>query len=216
MRETELYPPLKTFLQGQGYEVKGEIGPADLVAMRPGEDPVVIELKTGFSLSLFHQCIARQAVSDTVYMAVPRSPGKRFARALKDNVALARRLGLGVITVRLSDGLVEVHADPGPYAPRKSPRKTQALLREFARRRGDPTQGGATRTGLVTAYRQDARAIAAYLAEHGPSKGAVVAKSTGVIHATRMMRDNHYGWFEKIDLGTYQLTDAGHSNLSKG
>ncbi|KZZ62457.1 DUF2161 family putative PD-(D/E)XK-type phosphodiesterase, partial [Sulfitobacter sp. HI0129] len=143
-RETDLYPPVKAFLEDQGYVVKSEVGPADVMALRGAEPPVIVELKTGFSLTLFHQCLARLAVAEDVYMAVPRQTGKRFLKALKDNTALARRLGLGLITVRLSDGLVEVHCDPGPYAPRKSARKSGRLLREFARRQGDPNDGGQT------------------------------------------------------------------------
>ena len=118
-RETDLYPPIKAFLEDQGYVVKAEVGAADVVAVRGTEPPVVVELKLGFSLALFHQCLARLKVSDDVYLAVARQPGKRFAKSVKDNVTLARRLGLGLITVRLSDGLVEVHCDPGPYVPRQ-------------------------------------------------------------------------------------------------
>lgn len=209
MRETELYPPIKSFLEGQGYEVKSEIGAVDVVALRGGEAPVVVEMKTGFALTLFHQCIARQAVTDDVYLAVPRLTGKRFARSLKENVILARRLSLGVITVRLSDGLVEVHCDPGPYKPRKSKKRQNALLREFAKRKGDPNEGGQTRAGLITAYRQDATKIALYLFEAGASKGAEVARETGVVNATRIMRDDHYHWFEKVATGVYGLTSAG-------
>ncbi|AEI94683.1 MULTISPECIES: DUF2161 domain-containing phosphodiesterase [Roseobacter] len=209
MRETELYPPIKSFLEGQGYEVKSEIGAVDVVALRGGEAPVVVEMKTGFALTLFHQCIARQAVTDDVYLAVPRLTGKRFARSLKENVTLARRLSLGVITVRLSDGLVEVHCDPGPYKPRKSKKRQNALLREFAKRKGDPNEGGQTRAGLITAYRQDATKIALYLFEAGASKGAEVARETGVVNATRIMRDDHYHWFEKVATGVYGLTSAG-------
>ena len=117
MRETELYPPVKAFLERQGYDVKGEIGAADVVALRDGADPVIVELKTGFSLSLLHQAVARLAVTDIVYVCVPRP---RSAKALTANIKLCRRLGLGVLTVRLSDGHLEVHCDPGPYAPRKS------------------------------------------------------------------------------------------------
>ncbi|GLQ27629.1 hypothetical protein GCM10007927_24320 [Sulfitobacter pacificus] len=208
-RETDLYPPIKSFLEDQGYVVKSEVGAADIVAIRGAEPPVVVELKLGFSLALFHQCIARMKVSDEVYLAVARMPGKRFAKAVKDNTALARRLGLGLITVRLADGLVEVHCDPGPYAPRKSAKRQAQLLREFARRQGDPNDGGQTRAGLVTAYRQDALRLAVYLFEVGASKGADVAKETGVQHATRMMRDNHYGWFEKVEKGVYGLTQSG-------
>lgn len=208
-RETDLYPPIKAFLEDQGYVVKSEVGAADVVAVRGAEAPVVVELKLGFSLALFHQCIARLKVTDDVYLAVARQPGKRFAKAVKDNTALARRLGLGLITVRLNDGLVEVHCDPGPYAPRKVAKKQKQLLKEFARRQGDPNDGGQTRAGLVTAYRQDALKLAVYLFEVGASKGADVAKETGVGRATTMMRDNHYGWFEKVETGVYGLTPVG-------
>ena len=171
-RETDLYPAIKAFLEDQGYVVKAEVGAADVVAVRGAEPPVVVELKLGFSLTLFHQCIERLKISDDVYMAVARQPGKRFARSLKVNTAMARRLGLGLMTVRLTDDLVEVHCDPGPYAPRKNTRRQGQLLREFARRQGDPNDGGQTRAGLVTAYRQDALKCAVYLYEIGASKAA--------------------------------------------
>lgn len=211
--ETELYPPVKAYLEGQGYEVKAEVGAADIVACRDAEDPVIVELKTGFTLSLFHQAIERQAVTDAVYVAVARGPGKRFQSALKSNLKLARRLGIGLITVRLADGFVEVHADPGPYEQRKSKPRKERLLREFARRVGDPNTGGSTRVTLVTAYRQDAIRCAAHLAESGPSRGAEVAKATGVARATRMMADDHYGWFERVERGVYGLTPKGREAL---
>lgn len=215
MKETELYPPVKTLLESQGYAVKSEIGPADVMGLRGSEDPVIVELKTGFSLSLFHQAVARQAITDRVYVAVPRKTGKPFLRALKENKALCRRLGLGLITVRLSDGHTEIHLDPAPYQPRKSKPRTSRLLREFARREGDPNQGGAARNShLITAYRQDALRIAAHLLEHGASKGADVARATGVARATEMMRNDHYGWFENVDRGVYRLTPNGVKALA--
>ena len=108
IKETDLYQPIKRMLEGQGYLVKGEIGAADVVAVRGDEVPVIVELKTGFALSLFHQGIARQAITDAVYLAVPRGPGRQFLKALTDNKALCRRLGLGLITVRIEDGFVDV------------------------------------------------------------------------------------------------------------
>jgi len=210
-RETELYAPVKALLQAQGYQVKAEIGAADLVALRDGQEPVIVELKLGFSLALLHQAVARLALSDLVYVAVPRPKGRR---ALRDNLALCRRLGLGVIVVRPGDGAVEVLADPGPYAPRKSKPRKARLLREFARRQGDPNDGGATRHGLVTTYRQDALRCALYLAEYGASRGAAVKRDTGVAAATRIMADDHYGWFNRIDRGVYGLSDAGRRGLA--
>ncbi len=212
-RESDLYAPVKAFLVAQGYEVKGEVGAADLVALRSGEDPVVVELKLRITLALYHQAVARLSVTDQVYIAVPRPKGAQARRMLKDNIALCRRLGLGLLTVR-GDGTVEPHCDPGPYAPRKNRQKKARLLREFARLRGDPNAGGATRHGIVTGYRQDALACAAHLAEHGPCRGRDVAAATSVARATTLMRDNHYGWFEKVDKGVYALTEAGRAGLT--
>ncbi len=210
--EQDLYPPVKALLERQGYTVKGEVGPADVMARRGDEPPVIVELKLRFSLSLFHQAVARQSVTDLVYIAVPRPTGRTARGALRDNLSLCRRLGLGLITVR-ADGRAEVHCDPGPYAPRKSKKRSARLLREFDRLQGDPNAGGATRHGIVTAYRQDALRCAAHLAEHGAQKGAVVAGATGVTNATRLMADNHYGWFERVEKGIYRLTEAGAQGL---
>ena len=205
MRETALYQPIKKFLQARGYEVKAEIGPADVVAVRGKEPPVIVELKTAFSLALFHQAVERLAISDTVYVAVAWRKGRGFYKALLRNQKLCRRLGLGLITVRLSDGLVTVNLDPAPYAPRKSKRRQSQLLGEFTRREGDPNVGGTTRRKIVTAYRQDALRCARWLAENGPTKAALVARLTGVERARKIMADNHYGWFERVTTGVYSL-----------
>ena len=212
LTESSLYPPVKAMLELQGYTVKGEVGAADVVAVRGDEPPVIVELKLTISLALYHQAVRRLAVSDLVYIAVPRPTGKTARRTLKDNKALCRRLGLGFITVR-TDGKVEVLCDPGPYAPRKSRKRKDRLLREFERLQGDPNEGGATRHGIVTGYRQDALRCAAHLATNGPTKGAEVARATGVPKATRIMADNHYGWFERVSIGIYAITDKGSEGL---
>lgn len=211
--ETELYAPVKQMLEGQGYVVKGEVGAADIVAVRGDEEPVIVELKTGFSLTLFHQAVARLSMSDTVYIAVPRGRGKPFLRALKNNKNLCKWLGLGLITVRLKDGFVETHLDPVPYVPRKSKMRKGRLLREFTRRVGDPNTGGSAKVAMVTAYRQDALRCIWFLARNGASKGAAVAKGSGVDVATRMMAEDHYGWFERVERGVYNLTPKGRQAL---
>ncbi|GHE97901.1 hypothetical protein GCM10016455_18160 [Aliiroseovarius zhejiangensis] len=210
--ETDLYAPVKSWLEQAGYEVKSEVGPADVVALRAGQPPLIVELKAGFSLTLLQQAVARQAISDLVYVAVPRWSGKSGWRAFKGNVGLCKRLGVGVLSVRLKDGFVQVHTDPGPFQPRKSKVKSARLLSEFTRRDGDPNTGG-TNGKVVTAYRQDAERLAACLAKEGPMKGAALAKATGVKTATRMMAINHYGWFERVERGVYGLTPEGRSAL---
>ena len=206
--ETALYAPVKLWLEGLGYEVKAEVGAADVVALRGEEDPVVVELKTGFSLTLLQQAVARQAVTDQVYVAVPRWSGKAGWRAFKGNVGLCKRLGVGVLSVRLADGYVQAHCDPAEFRPRKSKTRRAALMKEFRAREGDPNQGG-TRGQVMTAYKQDALRCVACLAEHGPTRGAQVARLTGVVRATRIMADNHHGWFFRVARGMYALSDAG-------
>ena len=134
-------------------------------------------------------------------------------KALKANVKLARRAGLGVLTVRLRDGHVEVLADPGPYAARQSKKKKTRLLRAFERLQGDPNDGGATRHGIITGYRQDALRCARFLAVHGPSKGAKVKEWAEVPQATRILAADHYGWFTRVSRGVYDLTDLGRKGL---
>ncbi len=211
MRETDLYAPIKEYLVGQGYDVKAEIKDCDLVAVRGDEPPVIVELKLNLSLALLLQGVDRQGITDAVYVAVPAGKGRRWYSTVKDAVKLCRRLGLGLISVRLhsSAPVVEVHADPGPYQPRKSkPRKT-ALLREFARRTGDPNKGGQVGRPIVTAYRQDALRIAGSLAIDGPQSPAVLAKSLGVSKAGSILQKDHYGWFERVSRGVYSLGPKG-------
>ena len=44
---------------------------------------------------------------------------------------------------------------------------------------------------------------------HGPTKAAEVARAAGVQRATRLMRDDHYGWFERVSRGVYTLSPKG-------
>ncbi len=205
--ETDLYAPVKAWLEAQGHTVKGEVGAADVVARR--EDALlIVELKLGFSLVLLQQAVARQAMCDLVYVAVPRWRGKAGWRAFKGNIGLCRRLGLGVLSVRPETGEVQEHAAPGPFQPRKMPSKRARLEREFDTRSGDPTPGG-TNGQVMTSYRQDALTCVAYLSGAGATKAAVVARETGVARARQIMADNHHGWFMRASRGIYALSAAG-------
>ncbi|MEM9048873.1 MAG: DUF2161 family putative PD-(D/E)XK-type phosphodiesterase [Pseudomonadota bacterium] len=211
MKETDLYPPIKAYLEGQGYSVKAEIGACDVMAMRGAEPPVIIELKRRMSLALILQATARQTLFDHVYIAVPEGKATRS----RDIQRLCRRLGLGLLTLPVAadgalqkDGRVTAWLDPGPYTPRKRAARAGRLLREFERRVGDPNLGGSRGTRM-TAYRQEALNCAAYLATHGPTSGQDVAAATGVPRATRMMYQDHYGWFERVATGIYALSPKG-------
>lgn len=211
MREADLYPDLKAFLEGQGYEVKAEIGACDVMALRAADPPVIVEMKLTFSLALVLQGVARQALFDTVYLAVP-APKKGWPARYGDVVALCRRLGLGLLVVAPGQG-VEAHLDPGPYRPRQNAARAGRLLREFQRRVGDPNEAGTTGVKRMTAYRQDALRCLVRLVD-GPLKGAEVARLSGVARATALMRADHYGWFQRQEKGVYGLTPRGQAALA--
>ncbi|MDO8884996.1 DUF2161 family putative PD-(D/E)XK-type phosphodiesterase [Pseudotabrizicola sp.] len=210
MKESDLYPPVKAFLEAQGYTVKAEVGAVDVMACRDSDPPLIVELKTALNLALILQGVARQGLFDHVYLAVPQ-PAK-WTHRYRDLTVLLRRLGLGLLTVR--DGLVEPHLDPAPYQPRKNVAKAGRLLREFHKRQGDPNIGGTTGIKRVTAYRQDAMRLAAALG--GMPEGtspAALAKATGIARAAAILRANHYGWFDHPAKGRYTLSSAGQAAL---
>lgn len=209
--ETTLYPAVKTFLQAQGFVVKGEIGGCDVVAVRPGEPPllVVCELKLGLSLELLLQCVDRLGAADAVWLAVPktRRGRDRDRRAVK----LCRLLGFGLLTVT-SGGVVEVLADPEPYRPRRDAKRRARLLREHGSRRGDPMSGGSVGREVMTAYRQRALGCAEALRAGEATTRTLAAV---VPDAPIIMLRNVYGWFERVRRGCYRLTPAGIAALDR-
>ena len=208
VRETELYAPVKRFLEAQGYVVKGEVRECDIVALRGDEPPVIVELKTAFSLALVLQGVDRQAVTDAVYLAFP--PPKR--RQLGDVTKLCRRLGLGILLV--TDRSVEALVDPAPYQPRKSAQRKGRLLKEFAHRVGDPNTGGSARSPRITAYRQDALRCIAYLGEAGPAPVKDIRAVTQVGRTSGILQRDVYGWFSRQTRGVYALSPKGEAALS--
>ena len=212
MKEADLYPDLKAFLEAQGFEVKAEIGACDIMAKRNDEPPVIVEMKLSFNLALVLQGVARQTLFADVYLAVP-APKKAWPQRYRDIVGLCRRLGLGLLVVTPGQG-VEAHLDPGPFQPRRNGARAGKLLREFQRRVGDPNQGGTTGIKRMTAYRQDALRCLASVAD-GPLKAAEVAKRAGVAKAASLMRADHYGWFDRVSLGVYALSPKGLAALGE-
>lgn len=220
MKETDLYQPVKAYLESQGYEVKAEVCACDVVGVRGDEPPVIVELKTGFTLPLVLQGIDRLAVSDQVYLAFAASKvvakNSLWGKNHKEIKKLCRRLGLGLICVHLgkgTDAFVEVHLDPLPYTPRKNTKRKARLLREFELRVGDPNEGGVTRRSIITAYRQDALRCLKHLHQNGPTKLADLRTATSVARASGILQNDHYGWFERVERGTYQATPKGEAAL---
>ena len=214
MSEVELYGPIKRFLEAQGYIVKGEIGACDIVAVRGDEGPVVVELKESLSLALILQAVDRLTISDAVYIAFRTGKGHSasWRSRTKQVKSLLRRLGLGLLTVSARGNVVPV-LDPAPYRTRSNVSRRERLLREFAERVGDPEAGGSASRQRLTAYRQDALRCARELAGAGVLKLSCIRERAGVPRAGPILRDNHYGWFERVRTGHYELSPKGRRDL---
>jgi len=215
MKEVDLYPPLKSYLEVQGYEVKGEILNCDVVALREGDSPIIIELKLSLNMTILLQAVDRMNLSNTIYIGVPKGLAVLKKRR-KQIIKLLRMMGLGLIIIdtRAKIGGIDVLCDPGEYKPRQIKRKTQRLLKEFQERVGDPNMGGSNmKRGLMTAYRQKALAISQYLLTHGASKASVVAKSLEEPKTRAILYDNVYGWFDRLGKGIYTISPRGNSEL---
>ena len=211
--ESALYRPVKRFLQRLGFEVKGEIGECDLVALKGDLPPVVVigELKLSFNLELVLQGVDRSASCDEVWLAV-RASARGRERVRDPRVRkLCRLLGFGLLGVH-SRGQVEVLVEPGPWRPRRDNRNRSRLVLEHRRRVGDPVLGGSTRQPIMTAYRQCALACAAALAE-GPRRTRDLR--TMLPEAPKILLHNVYGWFMRVERGCYELTTAGRAALRR-
>ncbi len=214
--ECDLYPAVKAFLQKQGYLVKGEVGGCDVVGTRAGEPPVIVELKLAFSLSLLLQGVDRLSLTDRVYLAVAR-PGRRtpgISVYRRDVRLLCRRVGLGLLTVGPAAD-VEVLLDPVPYRPRLRRRRLARLLGEHARRAGDPTRGGVTRTPIMTAYRQEALRCALLIGRGEPATLRALRETGLVPNASSILQRDVYGWFERVQRATYRVTARAKDDMAR-
>lgn len=215
-RESDLYPPVKRFLEAAGFAVRAEVGRCDIVAVKD-ETMIAVELKLAFGLPVIHQAVDRQAVADLVYVGVARPAGttarRGWERRLPAAVRLCRLLGLGLLSV--GGGRVTVHADPGPYRPRRRPAERKRLLGEFMGRSGDHNRAGATKVPVVTAYREDALRCADLLAARGPLAVAEIRRLSRVERAGTILLRDVYGWFERSGRGVYGLGPGGHEALRR-
>jgi hypothetical protein len=211
--ETTLYFPIKRFLEGMGFEAKGEVCGCDVVALDKGVPASVIiaELKLAFTLELLLQAVDRLPACDDVWLAVraSRRGGGRESDARVRR--LCRLLGFGLLTVSAT-GNVEIIVEPGPWRPPRDPKRRSRIVEEHKKRWGDPALGGSTRRPIMTAYRQQALDCARALAV---SPGRPRDLKATAPDAPKILQRNVYGWFARIERGRYGLTDLGRAALAR-
>lgn len=209
--ETSLYSPVKRFLEGLGFEVKGEVCSCDIVAVDRNSPIalVICELKLSFTLDLVLQAVDRSTVCDEVWLAVRASLRGRGRESDPRVKRLCRLLGFGLLCV-FNCGRVEVLVEPAPWRPRLNAKRRSRILEEHRRRKGDPVTGGGARRPIMTAYRQQALECAAALAR-APARPRDLKDA--IPEAPKILLRNVYGWFARLERGVYTLSEAGRAAL---
>ena len=209
--ETDLYRPIKAYLQELGLEAKGEVRGCDLVALSDASPELIVicEMKQSFTLELVLQAVDRASVCDEVWLAVRASKRGRGRENDARVKKLCRFLGFGLLIVNAS-GRVDVVVEPTQWKPRRDGKRRSRIVEEHRRRKGDPIVGGSTRMPQMTAYRQQALVVANAIASKPsrPRDLRILAPD-----AAKILRGNVYGWFERIERGLYGLTASGHASL---
>lgn len=198
--ERDLYDPVRSYLEGLGYEVKGEVKDCDVTAMRDGE-LIVVELKRGFTLELVYQALDRQRVADGVYVAVPLPKRGYLSPHIREIQSLCRRLELGLIFVGFTQkGAPQIDVAIHPKeasAPRRDKKRRLAVIREHESRTGSANTGGVTRKKILTAYKEQALLTARILRETGPARVEDVKQMGGPANAAAILGRNVLGWFDR-------------------
>ena len=219
IKEEDLYEPVKTFLEANGYSVNSEVNFCDVTAVK-GDELVIVELKKNLSVELIIQGVLRQKLTSDVYIAVPKFKRMKKKDELNNIIYLLRRLELGLLLVDIKYNRVEVVTEPKQFdlekSRERSKKRVAALLTEINKRSMDLNKGGSRGKKLVTGYREQVILIACILKKYGEqfpkeirTRGGNAKKTLGIL------KNNYYRWFEALANGKYALSELGMLELEE-
>lgn len=215
MKETDLYPPIRRFLEAEGYSVHAEVRNCDVTATRDGQ-MVIIEMKKSFNLKLVYQALERQGLTEEVFVAIPRPTKGQRERSWKDMLKLLKRLEIGLLTVALDSPLetVDVVLTPSDSLAWKNRKKRQRLEQELSARAVSGNLGGMTRRKIMTAYREKALSLSCLLERRGQISLKELREEGRDPKYPALLQSNTYGWYTRVAKGQYMLSPLGWEALS--
>lgn len=166
MKESDLFPPVKAWLEEKGYEVYSEVssasagGRADVVAVS-GPAVAVVEMKLSLTLDLIAQALRWKLFSNYIYIAIPRGKSRRLSGYVQN---LLRREGIGLIEVDFPERTRYLRRTE-VYNPVKCRfhRRIDDHLRESLTDKHKQLPGGHAGGGYVTNYSQTIDRVKDYL-----------------------------------------------------
>ena len=212
-KETDLYEPIRAFLEEEGYQVQAEVKDCDIAAVKDGQ-MVIVELKKAFNLKLVSQGMERQSLTEQVFVAIPRPKKGQREKAWKDMLKLLKRLELGLLTVALDSPLhtVDVVLEPSDSIAWKNRKKREKVQAELENRQVDGNVGGMTRRKIMTAFREKSIRLACMLEREGQISTASL-RERGLEDYIGIFVKNYDKWFKRVEKGVYALSEKGREAL---
>ena len=212
-KETDLYAPIRAFLEEEGYQVQAEVKDCDIAAVKDSQ-LVIVELKKSFNLKLVYEGLERQSLTEQVFVAIPRPKKGAREKAWKDMLKLLKRLELGLLTVALDSPLktVDVVLEPSDSIAWKNRKKRERLQAELESRQVDANVGGMTRRKIMTAFREKSIRLACLLEKEGQVSMASL-RERGMEDYVGILSRNYDKWFKRVEKGVYALSEKGHEAL---
>lgn len=212
-KETDLYEPIRAFLEEEGYQVQAEVKDCDIAAVKDGQ-LVIVELKKAFNLKLVYQGLERQSLTEQVFVAIPRPKKGQREKAWKDMLKLLKRLELGLLTVALDSPLhtVDVVLEPSDSIAWKNRKKREKVQAELENRQVDGNVGGMTRRKIMTAFREKSIRLACMLEREGQISTASL-RERGLEDYIGIFVKNYDKWFKRVEKGVYALSEKGREAL---
>lgn len=212
-KETDLYEPIRAFLEEEGYQVQAEVKHCDIAAVKDGQ-LVVVELKKTFSLKLVYQALERQSLTEQVFVAIPRPKKGQREKPWRDMLRLLKRLELGLLTVALDSPLqtVDVVLEPSDSLAWKNRKKREQVQAEMENRQMDVNVGGMTRRKIITAFREKSIRLACILEREGQISTAAL-RERGMEDCVGVLSRNFDKWFQRVEKGVYTLSEKGREAL---
>ena len=212
-KETDLYEPIRAFLEEEGYQVQAEVKHCDIAAVKDGQ-LVIVELKKAFSLKLVYQGLERQSLTDQVFVAIPRPKKGAREKSWKDMLKLLKRLELGLLTVALDSPLqtVDVVLEPSDSLAWKNRKKREKLQAELENRQVDANVGGMTRRKIMTAFREKSIRLACLL-EKEEQVSLASLRERSMEDYVGILSRNYDKWFKRVEKGVYALSEKGKEAL---
>lgn len=214
-RETELYIPVKEYLEELGFKVDAEVNGCDIVATLNSKI-IIIELKNRFSLKLLYQAVERQEISKTVYAAIGNRTTKQYPPNMDKIKKLLSRLNIGLLIVhfRIYSTFVEPVLEPHETQTGINKKKRACLLKELDGRYHNFNTGGSPSSmKQITTYMLNTIEIAVTLDALGQSSPSLLIKNGTAPNTQSILSQNFYGWFKRIKRGVYKLNQDGNNAL---